>query len=266
MRLIVIAAAVTALLALLIDRAASSTHPTVPDGAPPLSLPPRDCIAGPIACAELIEIPPRGYGYIDQRLEDEVTRSDSTSFARRDLVMLVRYAAAKVARDASAWRTGNGGDLVLGDASEADGATPGTHLGRIRHPLHTHEDGRDIDIAYYQRNTRDNALRPVCRHWESVDDSDYRDAYRCTGPAKHLDAWRTAFLVAAFLESPRVRVIGMDARVAQRVVAVLSLLCSQRLVDQSACERVDRIAFESHDMRKGWFISHHNHLHVSLLQ
>ncbi|CAN5696779.1 hypothetical protein BH11MYX2_BH11MYX2_37100 [soil metagenome] len=257
-----IATAVTAAFALVAHLAPTpaSSVGTLPDGAPPLSLPPRDCLVGSIACAELVEIPVRGYGYLDQRLETELSSVSSTSYARRDLAMLVRYAAGKVARDTGSWQTGNGGDLVLGDASESDGATPGTQLGRIRHPLHSHEGGFDIDIAYYQRGRPDNALRPVCRHH----DPDGPDAYRCLGPAKHLDAWRTAVLVGAFLESPRIRVIGMDARVADRVVPVLEVLCRSQLVPPAACERRDRLAFEHHDMHKGWFISHHNHLHVSL--
>lgn len=255
---VVIATVVTGALALVIDHARPSAT-TLPDGAPPIVLPPRDCLVGPISCAELVEMPIRGYGYRDQRLLDEDTPATSTSYLRRDLAMLVRYAAAKVARDAGTWQSGTGGPLVLGDMSESDGSTPGAHLGRIRHPDHTHEDGRDIDIAYYQRNTSDNALRAVCRHHE-----DERDAYHCIGPAKHLDAWRTALLVGAVLESPRVRVIGMDARVAERVVPVLDILCASHLVEPAACARRDLIAFERHDTQKGWFLSHHNHLHVSL--
>jgi hypothetical protein len=243
---------VTATLAVLLRRAPRTTAPLATGSV----VPSRDCTS---ACAELVQMPPDGFGYVDQRLVGEVVAERSTSYARRDLAMLVRYAAAKVAHMASTW-PGNGGPLVLGDMSERDGAIPGTQDGRIRHPRHSHEDGFDIDIAYYQRDTPDNGIRAVC--WHFVDGV---DVGHCTRKPRFLDAWRTALLVGAVLESPRVRVIGMDARVAYRVLRAFDALCSAGLVERDACAARGKLVYEVSDTGHGWFISHHHHLHLSLL-
>src|SRR5512144_2152247 len=64
---------------------------------PPCELPPRTCDRAAVDCSELVEIPMVGSGYVDIRLDGEQSPATSTSYLRRDLMMLVRYAAAKVA-------------------------------------------------------------------------------------------------------------------------------------------------------------------------
>src|SRR5262249_16789158 len=142
-----IAALVTgsaAITMMIIDRAPRAR--IGPGPGPECVLPARACTASD--CAELVEMPTVGEGYMDVRLDGELTSEAWTSYLRRDLMLLVRYAAAKVACKAHDWRTGNGGPIVLGDMSERDGSTPGTWYGLPRHPVNTHVDGRDIDIAY----------------------------------------------------------------------------------------------------------------------
>jgi hypothetical protein len=217
-------------------------------------LPPRDCGA---ACDELVWFTPAaGPGYQDVPLDDEVDARDSTSYLRRDLMMAVKYATAKVACVAAAW-PGSQAPLALGDMSDRDGAVPGTARGRPRHPRGTHGDGRDIDLAYYQAGTPDNHLRAICRH--TIDGVDQR---HCVGAPTHLDAARTALLIGALFESPYVRIVGMDGAAEPPIRAELRRLCAARVIDAAACARV-RLGFETADTGRGWFHAHHNHLHVS---
>jgi hypothetical protein len=209
-------------------------------------------------CDELVEMPLAGPGYVDVRLDTEQTPDSSTSYLRRDLQTLVRYAAAKVACKTVDWPTGNGGEIALGDMSERDGSTPGTRAGSPRHPKNTHVGGRDIDIAYFQRDTLDNQLRPICKH------QDHRvEMYRCIAQPTRLDAWRTALFIGVFLEDARVRVIGIDGLAAVPILAAFDELCETEWIERSACERRGRITFETADTGRGWFRGHHNHMHVS---
>jgi hypothetical protein len=174
------------------------------------------------------------------------------------MMMLVRYAAAKTECKTRDWPTGNGGEVALGDMSERDGSTPGTREGNARHPSSTHVGGRDIDIAYFQRDTLDNQLRPICRHRERG-----VDLFRCIAPPTKLDAWRTAFFIGALLEEDRLRVIGIDGAAAPAILGAFDELCDTEWIDVDACARRSRVVFETLDTHRGWFRGHHNHLHVS---
>ncbi len=178
-----VAALVTAAVAVVVHVVPRSVPPRAgigPGPGPACPLPRRVCSA---RCHELVKIAPIGRGYIDVHLDAEADTETSTSYLRRDLMMLVEYAAAKVACKADDWSTGNGGLIALGDMSERDGATPGTRTGSPRHPPNTHTHGRDIDIAYFQRDTLDNQLRPICKHHAAaVDDTAASRARRSSMP------------------------------------------------------------------------------------
>ncbi len=223
---------------------------------PPCELPPRDC-DGP-ACAALGPFAPAaGPGYEDVPLEDESSPARSTSYLRRDLMMLVQYATAKVACVASGW-PGRGGPLALGDMSDRAGRIPGAARGALRHPPGTHERGLDIDLAYYQRGTPDHNLRAICPHTRAG-----IDQHHCVGAPTTLDAPRTALLIGTLFESPRVRVVGVDGQAEPAIAAALGVLCLRGDVPAEACARVT-LGFETHDGGRGWFYAHHNHLHVSV--
>jgi len=221
------------------------------------ALPPRDCTGSPAICGALVLFTPsRGPGYEDDPLDDEVAPQDSTSYLRRDLAMLVRHAAARVACAARTW-PGNGGPVVLGDMSDRTGAIPGTARGSPRHPPGTHTQGRDIDVGYYQTGTADNRLRPICAHV-----ADGVDHHHCLGAPARLDAARTALFIGMLFESPHVRAVGVDGAAAPALEAALGALCRGGRVTPEACARV-RLARETEDRGRGWFYSHHTHLHVS---
>jgi len=257
--LLAIAAVATIVAAIVVHRIPSprAARPSLgPGPGPACALPPRTCIGND--CDEIVEMPLAGPGYVDVQLEGEQTPDSSTSFLRRDLMTIVRYAAAKVECKARDWPSGNGGEIVLGDMSERDGSRPGMHIGSPRHPEQTHVGGRDIDIAYFQRDTLDNQLRPICRHQEHG-----VELYRCIAPPTRLDAWRTALFIGALLEETRVRVIGVDGTAATPILAAFDELCETAWIDKAACNRRNRIAFETSDTGRGWFRGHHNHMHVS---
>lgn len=227
-----------------------------PADRPVCALPPRVCELGAARCGALVRFAPeRGPGYEDVPLAAEVDEH-STSWLRRDLMMLVQYAAAKVACEAARW-PGNGGPIALGDMSERDGSIPGTWSGEPRHGAGTHTGGRDIDLGYFQVGTEDNHLRPICPHLRGGEKQ-----YRCVGPPTTLDADRTALFIGALFEEPRVRAVGMDAAAAAPIEAALRRLCAEGWIARAACARA-RLAYEREDSGRGWYHGHHHHFHVS---
>ncbi|MDP6942806.1 MAG: hypothetical protein QF464_01545, partial [Myxococcota bacterium] len=154
---------------------------------------------------------------------------------------------------------GNGGALGLGDMSEEDGSIPGTSIGQPGHPQNTHEDGYDIDIAYYQVNTSDNKLRSVCDHV-----SGGADQYHCVSEPYLLDVWRTALALGAMLTSDRVRVIGLDGKVGALVEEAMEVLCNGGYLPQTSCNNMYKLAYEVTDQGLGWYHFHHHHFHLSL--
>ncbi|HEY4241083.1 MAG TPA: hypothetical protein VGM88_14775 [Kofleriaceae bacterium] len=221
-------------------------------------LPPRDCVGK--GCADLVRFTPvYGPGYMDVPVAGEDTSETSTSYVRRDLRALIEYAAARVDCVAAEWTPGEARPLVLGDASDQRGRTPGSRTDAPRHPRHTHVHGRDIDLGYYQTGAPDNQLRAICAHVV-----DGVDVAHCIAPPDHLDAMRTALFIGTLYESPRIRTIGVDGQAAAPILAAIGSLCARGIVTPEACERV-HLAYEAEDTGLGWFLSHHGHLHVSVL-
>ena len=125
--------------------------PTNPGPAPGPTcdqLPSLLCTGSVEHCFELIQFEPdEGPGYWDYPIPGETSVDQWYSFLRRDAVMLIKYAAAKVECKTEFWDYGNFEPLGLGDMSEEDGSTPGANIGSLRHPPGTHEDGNDLDVT-----------------------------------------------------------------------------------------------------------------------
>lgn len=223
-------------------------------------LPPRDCAESAAACGEIVPFEPvKGPGYDNYPLNGESAQNQYRSFARKDLVMLVKWVTAFVACKAKPG-TGNGAPLGLGDMSERSGAIPGTSVGSPGHPTGTHTNGFDMDIAYYQARGTNNQLRPVCPYLENG-----RDAYHCVAAPDNLDVHKTALALGAFYESTRVRIIGVDGQVGPLVQAELTKICAEGTLSAAACSRAKAgITFETTDQGRGWYLFHHHHFHVSL--
>jgi len=225
------------------------------------NLPPLTCTGSEAWCGELIPFDPvEGYGYTDYPENGETWANQYRSWLRRDAVMAIQYAAARVACLAKDWKFGNGGPIGLIDMSEKNGDIPGTSVGSPGHPAGTHTDGFDIDVAYYQNGTADNRARPVCDHYENG-----AEAYHCTKPPHLLDPWRQALFIGSLFEHPLLRVIGCDGKVGPIVDDTIDNLCDGGWIKPAACKK-NKLTYESTDMGYGWFYFHHHHIHVSFDQ
>ncbi|HCP46494.1 MAG TPA: hypothetical protein DIU15_10645 [Deltaproteobacteria bacterium] len=161
---------------------------------------------------------------------------------RREVTYLVRYAAAQTAAHFE-----DTNPLGLLDMSERDGDTPGRMVGQLRHPEGTHVEGNDIDIAYYQTG-EDNLGRSVCPE----------DGYFCTGDPHILDAERTVFFMSKLAESNKLRVLGVDPRIASALKDE-----ADSMEDDGVISTADRNFFFSNQLAygDGWpFHQHHMHL------
>jgi hypothetical protein len=223
-------------------------------------LPPLYCTGDAEHCSELLPFDPdAGPGYLDYPINFETLENQFRSYLRRDLEQLVKYAAAKVDCKAGDWDYGNFAPVGLGDMSEADGAIPGTSIGSPGHPPGTHEDGRDIDVAYYQLFAIDNLLRPIGVHHDEFN----VEANRCVEPPYALDEWRTALFIAYLSEHHRVRVIGVDGEAGLILEDALDELVSMGWIDADLRDSIP-LAYELTDTGLGWFLHHHHHLHISM--
>ena len=225
---------------------------------PACSLPPLLCNGPAAYCGEIVLFTPAsGPGYDDIPLDDETLEDQSASYLRRDLMMTVRYAAAKVACKSAAWRGGNHAPVALGDMGEKDGSCPGTAKGAPAHPPGTHMAGSDIDIAYYQLGD-DNHVRPICGQSD-----DPTMVPHCTQSPDRLDPWRTALFIGYLFEQPQLRVVGVDGRAGPLIESSLIRLCDDGWVPKDACARVT-LAWEETDTGMGWYLFHASHMHVSI--
>ena len=161
---------------------------------------------------------------------------------RREVAYLVRYAAAQTALTFE-----DTNPLALMDMSQADGDVPGRMVGSLRHPEGTHVGGNDIDIAYYQTGD-DNLGRAVCTN----------DGYFCTGEPTLLDATRTAYFMVKLMESPYLRVIGVDPEIADAVKEAADQLEEDGLLEDGQRARLS--AYMAYG--DGWPF-HHHHMHFS---
>ena len=161
---------------------------------------------------------------------------------RREVAYLVRYAAEQTAQTFEGTNP-----LALMDMSQADGDTPGRMVDSLRHPEGTHVDGNDIDIAYYQTG-EDNLGRAVCDN----------DGYYCTGDPTLMDAERTAFFMVKLMESPHLRVIGVDTAIAAEVNTA-----AEALEDEGLLESGQRARLASYMAYGDGWPFHHHHMHFS---
>ena len=239
------------------------------DGAPPpeptticADLPPRDCTDTAEVCRELIRFDPEVTAdYEDYPINGETATNQYRSYARRDLVMLMKWATAYVSCKAKGW-AGNGGPSGLADMSQSDGSMPPTY-----HPAGTHERGLDIDLGYYQDGSRcspsapNNHLCAVCDH----KDASGIEQRHCLAAPTTLDLWRSTLFLGAAVTSSRLRVMGVDGKIGPMVLAAMPKLCAMGLLEEAACTRIkSRLAFEEVDGGSGWFVDHYHHIHLSL--
>ncbi len=217
------------------------------------------CRDGANECGTLYPFEPAdGPGYTNYPLNGETATDQYRSFARKDTMMLVKYAAALVACKTKGWRMGNGKVLALGDMSEANGSIPGTREKDPGHPEGTHMNGYDMDIGYYQLKGNDNQLRPICAHVENG-----KEAYHCTAAPNNLDLWRQSMILGTMFSTDRIRVIGVDGKVGALVMVAMTSLCKEGFLPSESCT-AEKLAYEETDRGEGWYLFHLHHFHISL--
>lgn len=177
--------------------------------------------------------------------EDHFRLDSAAEFqnARRELIMLVRYALAKTYE-----RYPDLKPLGLIDMSERDGKTPGTAYNDPRHPEGTHVEGNDMDIAYFQTGP-DNHARTICPD----------DGYYCTSESNTMNAEAEAYFMAQLFSSTNVRVIGVDTSFVDDLQ-----IAAEALKTAGAISNAQRMSFDNYlGYGSGWPF-HQHHIHLSL--
>lgn len=243
--------------------------------APPCGdLPVLDC-EDDAYCLEIVPFEPvSGTGYNNYPVNDESWGNQYRSYLRRDLRILIKYAAAKVTCTTAAWNESQVQEIGLGDMSEADGAIPGTSNNDPDHPWGTHQMGNDIDVAYYQ-NSSQSLLLTMEKSWSGLDGYILRpvckftrfgmNVYHCTDLPYLLDPWRTALFIAYLTENPYLRVIGVDGQAGPVLETALDQLVEAGWVDSDLRDQIP-LAYETIPEGMGWFKHHHHHLHISMYE
>jgi hypothetical protein len=169
--------------------------------------------------------------------------------------MLVRDALAKTMRAFPGTKP-----LSLIDVCQIDGITPGYDVDHPRHPESTHDQGGNIDIAYFQTDGSNNA-EIVCG-----DGSRHEDGYCSSAAARRhiVDLERQAFFIAKLFSSERTRVVGVDKILAPQLLRTAEAL---RWLPRGNPKRISAAELASFSDRmaygEGWPY-HHHHIHLSM--
>ncbi len=177
-------------------------------------------------------------------------------FARREMIMLIRYAL----KETNAAFPGTT-PLSLNDISQIDGVTCGYDVDSPRHPATTHDQGGNIDVAYFQTDGANN-MQIICG-----DGSVHADGF-CSAAAETLhivDLPRQAFFMAKLFSSPRLRVIGVDQIIGPLLKPAAQALEQLPTGDPQKITWSEYQGFTTGKMAygSGWPY-HHHHIHISL--
>jgi len=176
-------------------------------------------------------------------------------FARRELIMLVRNAL----RETSIAFPGTN-PLGLIDICQKNGITPGYDVGSPRHPETTHDQGGNIDIAYFQTDGN-NSAEIICG-----DGSQHADGF-CSSAATtshKVDLPRQAFFMAQLYASTRTRVIGVDQVIGPLIKDAATTLNQLPASDPQHITSSQLSAFNSGMAYGSGWPYHHHHIHLSL--
>lgn len=131
---------------------------------------------------------------------------------RLELLMLARHALRQTQLRYPGTRP-----LGVGDICQRDTITPGFDVGNPRHPAGSHDQGGNVDFAYFttladQTPASFNNLRVVC----DANGGNNNGLYCNPGAAAtHIvDLPRTVYFMAQLYAHPRIRVIGADQVIA----------------------------------------------------
>ena len=187
-------------------------------------------------------------------------------WARRELIMAIRYALHEVQQ-----RFPGTAALSVGDIGVLDGTTPDGH------PNGTHEYGGNVDLAYFirdeaQRQWGNLNYRQICcdaaelRDWRCVDTDPKSKGYgTCLAGSESthiVDIPRTALFLAKLAGTGRMRVVGVEAKIEAELNAELDKLLSEGAITAAENRSIrERMATANDDPSWVW---HFNHMHLSL--
>ena len=175
-------------------------------------------------------------------------------FGRREVIMAVRYALHETTET-----FGAADALGLVDFADITGTTPGYDVGDPRHPESTHDQGGNIDIAYWQTDGSNDA-DIICN-----DGSVHNDGY-CSSAAvdSHVvDLERQAFFMAKLQYGGRLRVIGVDQVIAPLIEDAADALGALPDGDPKKLTSVEVSTLKSKMAYGSGWPYHHHHIHVS---
>lgn len=178
-------------------------------------------------------------------------------WARRELIMLVRHALHQTQMQFPGTKP-----LGIGDISQRNALTPGADVGNPRHAESTHDQGSNVDLAYFTTLARDgvipyNQRRVVCDPNGQSNDGAFCNP---SAAATHVvDLERQVYFLAQLFDSPRLRVIGVDEVLVPALRAE-----AQRQLDLGIISQTARNGFQSKlGFGVGWPFQHDG-THVSL--
>jgi hypothetical protein len=152
--------------------------------------------------------------------------------------------------------------LGLIDMCQRDGITPGYDVDDPRHPETTHDQGGNIDIAYYNRLAAQGSLEYSEGFVVCDAQGGNNDGYFCNASAAQthvVDLPRQVYFMAQLFASPRTRVVGVD-----QVIAPLLQQEAERQFQAGDITRAQRDGFyQKMAFGEGWPF-HHHHIHLSL--
>lgn len=176
-------------------------------------------------------------------------------FARRELIMLVRQALSSTFKAFPGTTP-----LSLLDTCQIDGITPGYDVDDPRHPKSTHDQGGNIDIAYFQTDgSNDGEI--ICG-----DGSKHEDGYCSPAAAQRhiVDLEREAFFMAQLFSSPRTRVVGVDKVIAPLLAKAAAALHARPNGDPKKISASQLASFDDKMAYGSGWPYHHHHIHLSM--
>jgi hypothetical protein len=191
--------------------------------------------------------------------------SSSIRWARRELIMLVRNAIFEVQKAYPGTAP-----LGIGDIGLIDGATPWGH------PNHAHDQGRNVDIAYYikpefHRQWGNLVYRQICCDFDHlfgytcVDMDESSDRYGTCMPGSEnthiVDIPRTALFLVKLTTGNRLRAVGVDTALVPALQAEYQRLLDDGIITQQEHDAIATRTKSTLD-HESW-LWHFHHMHVS---
>ena len=209
----------------------------------------EDCLGKPEGVLRLLHWPqpqaddPYGAGY-------RFATVSGYKWGRRELIMLVRDGLRALREQYPDTAV-----VSLADTCQQDGVTPGYDIGKPRHCFTCHDQGGNIDIAYFTTDGS-NKVQTICGpDGANVDKS----KQQCAAAAKagHIvDLDRQTWFIARLFDSGRVRAIGIDP--------VVGPLVQARAKEMRKAGQISAAGNAGIQTKFGLWATHHDHIHVSL--